>query len=132
MSIAIRCRNPLNIRATPANHWQGSNGSYKGFVVFNSTKFGYRAALMLLRNYIRKGYNTPRKIIERWAPPSENNTDAYVKIVCCSLGCFEDSPIINTAGLCLLCSAMAAVESGTAAPDPEYLYRICNDYRINI
>lgn len=130
MTIAQKCRNPLNIRFNPANRWQGSRGSYKGFVVFNSTKFGYRAALILLRNYIRNGYNTPRKIISRWAPPSENNTDSYVKTVCDAIGCQEDSPIVGTVGMCMLCRAMAVVESGATSATDLYLYDLCNEYRI--
>lgn len=131
-TIAQKCRNPLNIRYNPKNNWVGSRGSFKGFVVFSSTLYGYRAALLLLRNYIRKGYNTVESIVNRWAPPSENNTDAYVKAVCKILSCEPTDQFVGTAGLCMLCSAMAVVESGVTAPDVKYLYDICIKYRITV
>ena len=44
---------------------------------------GYRAAVVLMKNYIRHyGADTPAKIIARWAPPSENNTRYYIAAVC--------------------------------------------------
>lgn len=132
MTLGCRNRNPLNIRWSAKNKWQGQTGQCKGFCVFSSTKFGYRAALMLLRNYVRSGCDSIQAIISRWAPESENNVDAYVKSVCASIGCSPEDKIENDAGLCMLCAAMAHVESAIVAPDPSYLYRICSEYRIHV
>ena len=70
--------NPFNIRWSNANKWEGQSHSYKGFVYFHSIEYGIRAAICLIRNYLRINVNTPRKIIERFAPPSENDTQAYL------------------------------------------------------
>ena len=52
------------------------------FVRFTTMAYGYRAAFCLLRTYrVKYGYNTIRKIIKRWAPPSENNTERYIQNV---------------------------------------------------
>lgn len=78
-----RTNNPLNIRYSPANQWVGQVGNLNGFCVFASEAYGVRAAYRLLYNYIHHhGRNTPRKIIEAWAPPTENNTEAYIEYVC--------------------------------------------------
>ena len=78
----IRNNNPLNIRHGKSR-WQGmrTKQTDKAFVQFTSRLFGYRAAMVLLRNYIGQGRNTIGKIIRRWAPANENNTQAYIDFV---------------------------------------------------
>ena len=73
--------NPLNIRFNPANQWRGQTGSNVGFCVFQSEAYGFRAGYKILTNYIKNGYNTIEKIISRWAPPTENNTEKYIEFV---------------------------------------------------
>jgi hypothetical protein len=49
------------------------------FCQFTSMTYGCRALLKLLRTYVEKrGCTTIRKVVERWAPPSENDTTSYV------------------------------------------------------
>lgn len=79
--LAITNKNPLNIRFSPMNDWRGQIGCRKGFCQFDSFYNGCRAAMVLLCNYIRKGYDTVPEIISRWAPASENNTKAYINTV---------------------------------------------------
>ena len=74
-------RNPLNIRYSNKVKWQGQEGQNKGFVVFNSFSMGYRAAVKILRSYHLRDIRSIRDIIRTWAPPNENNTEAYVKNV---------------------------------------------------
>lgn len=79
----IRNNNPLNIRI--GNTWLGEvpNPTDSDFEQFVSPIYGLRAAFCILRRYIRRyGRNTVRKIVHSWAPSSENNCDAYIKIVC--------------------------------------------------
>lgn len=78
----LRNNNPLNIRK--GNHWIGERVNQKdpAFEEFTTLTYGIRAALKLIRNYIVAGYNTPRKIIARWAPPIENVTDKYIEVAC--------------------------------------------------
>ena len=54
----------------------------KQFVQFKSRVYGYRAAFVLLKNYIGKGKDTIGKIIAKWAPSSDgNNTQSYINYV---------------------------------------------------
>lgn len=77
-----KTKNPLNIRFNPSNAWKGQLSEYKGFCVFVSESYGFRAAYRLLTNYIANGVNTIEAIVSRWAPPTENNTEDYIKFVC--------------------------------------------------
>jgi len=77
----IKNNNPGNIRRVQGQKWQGEiipSPFVPGFSSFVSLEYGYRALLKLLNNYIGKGFNNIEKIITRWAPPSENNTAAYI------------------------------------------------------
>jgi hypothetical protein len=81
MTRGYRNNNPGNIRLT-TKKWIGEiDGTDKDFKTFKSMPYGYRAIFALLREYISKGYDTIEKIINRYAPPSENITSAYVKTV---------------------------------------------------
>jgi hypothetical protein len=66
--------------------------SSKGFVVFATFGFGYRAAVMILRSYAKRGLKTVPQIIETWAPRSENNTVAYIKAVLDNLSERQSEP----------------------------------------
>ena len=81
----IRNNNPLNIIRTGAK-WQGMSKKQndRKFVVFDKMEYGWRAAFILLtRTYYRKYHlNTIRKIVTRWAPPSDGNyTERYIAYV---------------------------------------------------
>lgn len=77
----IRNNNPGNIRSTN-DKWLGKIGQdSRGFVVFDTLPHGYRALYKLLMGYIGKGYNTIDKIINKWAPPTENDTETYINNV---------------------------------------------------
>lgn len=85
----IRNNNPGNIRW--GADWQGLKKDGKlqdpSFCVFKSPVWGIRALAKLLKNYQRLyGLNTPRKIINRYAPPNENQTQAYIQSVAHQLG----------------------------------------------
>ena len=89
--------NPGNIDRNSNTLWQGMAQNQSGdgrFVVFSDAHFGIRALAKVLLSYYRKhGLNTVHKIIDRWAPPSENNTGAYVNHVASVLGVGIDAPI---------------------------------------
>lgn len=89
--------NPLNIRNT-ANTWQGENtpdGST--FETFVSMPYGYRAGMVLLHNYVKGGTDTLRKIISKYAPPSDNNpTDAYIANVSKATGLDPDDRLVES------------------------------------
>ncbi len=91
-----RNRNPGNIEHVPANKWQGladppSDGRFCRFV---SHEHGIRALAALLTTYQdRHGLRTVRRIIDRWAPPGENDTGAYVAVVARRMGVGADDPV---------------------------------------
>ena len=77
-SRGLRNNNPLNIRHS-ADVFQGEiKGEDKSFKTFSSMPYGYRAAFVTLATYLSRGWNTIEKIITRWAPPNENDTDRYI------------------------------------------------------
>lgn len=111
-----RNNNPLNIRFNSANNWRGkvlpnTDGTFEQF---DTMANGYRAALVLIRNYIKAGYDTVSEIISRWAPTNENNTDNYINRVCQTTGYFPYTVVgLNDKEvLCKLAYAMAIVENG--------------------
>jgi hypothetical protein len=80
LSVGERNNNYGNIRATD-EVWEGSNGSKDGFVVFDTPEAGFIALGKTLRTYRKKGFDTVEKILNRYAPPTENPTDAYIENV---------------------------------------------------
>jgi hypothetical protein len=78
----IRNNNPLNIRV--GNNWRGERkpNTDGAFEQFQTMQYGYRAAFKLLKTYMGKyRCHTIRQIIHKWAPPKENDTNAYVRRV---------------------------------------------------
>lgn len=78
----IRNNNPLNIRI--GNTWLGEVPfpTESEFEQFVNILYGLRAAFCILRRYIRRYQsNTIRKIVSRWAPRVENDTDLYCGFV---------------------------------------------------
>ena len=137
LPLGIRNNNPLNIRFSPMNNWKGQTGSNKGFCVFESLEFGYRAALVLLSNYQRKGYDTVAKIVSHWAPASENDTEAYIDYVATSVVDGLMHPIIDAntritdfETLAQICWAMSRFECGKVDSDTYLDMRIAFEYVI--
>lgn len=81
----VRNNNPLDIEAGTA--WQGllplgqmteAQASEPRFCVFQTPVWGFRAALLMLRNYSRlHGLRTIDGLVERLAPDNENPTHQY-------------------------------------------------------
>ena len=75
----IRNNNPLNIRKSrdifPGEVVPGTDKSFKQF---ETAAYGYRAAFVILGSYLNRGLNTIEKIINAWAPASENDTKSYI------------------------------------------------------
>ena len=90
----LRNNNPGNIRRN-SDVFQGEKtSSDKEFKQFKSMAYGYRAIFKILSNYYRNyKLDTIRKMIGRWAPENENDTDAYIKAVSDYAGIPADDPI---------------------------------------
>ena len=110
----LRNNNPLNSRRVAGTNWKGQRAKQtdRSFVQFESIEFGLRAAFVLLRTYSRKyKLNCIRDIITRWAPPSENDTERYIKNVCLWTG-FGGNERLTEAQWPKLVRAMARQECG--------------------
>lgn len=73
----------MNIRLSN-DKWQGKSDKQEdpSFVQFKDPTWGIRAgAVILIGYYDREDLDTISGIISRWAPPSENDTTAYIKDV---------------------------------------------------
>lgn len=123
ISRGLRNNNPLNIRRN-ATRWQGLAAEQKdsAFFCFTAPCWGYRAAFITLRNYKKlHGLDTLAEWIARWAPPVENDTEAYVKFVAQRSGV---SPREKLDGndkqvMCRIVSAMSQMENGVPAVEKD-------------
>ena len=94
MTRGIRNNNPLNLEL--GAQWQGLREEQTDgrFCQFVAPEWGIRAAVKILLTYGKKyGLNTVRKIIFRWAPPSENDTESYIKVVAKGVGVASDDAL---------------------------------------
>ena len=112
-----RNNNPLNIEYSPRNRWRGQVGSDGRFAIFSSREYGYRAAIVILRNYQRRyGLRTLKELIWRWCPPSEqgNDTIKYIGTVSVRGHLPVDEPLDlgNKSVVVRLLEAMTFVECG--------------------
>lgn len=81
------------------------------FCVFESAEYGIRAMAKNLRAYRdRLGLKSVRDYINRWAPPNENNTAAYIQRVCDAVGVGPDDPVDLEPALPALIDAIIRVE----------------------
>lgn len=119
MSRGLRNCNPGNIRR--------SSVRYRGEVVpsrdvefkeFETMAYGYRAMFVLLDTYRRRyGLITIRQMLSRYAPPEENFTESYIRIVSQRTGIDADRRV-NTrlaSDMIPIVRAMSEVENGVAA-----------------
>lgn len=115
----VRNNNPGNIDRSRVP-WLGEDRSSAAlasearFCVFRSPEFGFRAMARTLRTYQYKhGLNTVRQLINRWAPPNENNTDAYVHAVAQAVGVQPDQVLgLGAHAMVPLLRAIAHHEQG--------------------
>lgn len=119
MSRGLRNCNPGNIRR--------SRVRYRGEVIpsrdvefkeFATMAYGYRAMFVLLDTYRRRyGLITIRQMLSRYAPPEENFTESYIRIVSQRTGIDADRRV-NTrlaSDMIPIVRAMSEVENGVAA-----------------
>lgn len=119
---AVRNNNPGNIRV--GINWHGlmdhahmdpPQAAEKEFCVFQTPADGFRAMATIFHTYYKDhAIRTVRAAITRWAPPSENNTAAYVDAVAKYLRCGADDPypFLANAAMMELCHAVSVHEVG--------------------
>lgn len=97
MTLGYELYNPFNIKQTSID-WHGEikPSSNHVFCQFQSDILGLRAGFLLIKNQINEGYNTITKLITHYAPPTENNTSAYIKAVSNQTGIAPDTELSLT------------------------------------
>ncbi|WP_224039751.1 structural protein P5 [Paraburkholderia unamae] len=114
----IRNNNPGNIRHSGAR-WAGQSAQQgdTNFVTFDTPEHGIRALARIVLNYqSHHRLHTIEEIIHRWAPPSENNTNAYAQSVARAMGISRNQRVnleINRHQLFSLVSAIIRHENGS-------------------
>ncbi|CDM12563.1 Phage protein inside capsid D [Cronobacter phage Dev2] len=115
----IRNNNIGNIRVSK-DQWEGATGDDGSFVTFDTPDSGVRALAKNLMSYGRQGYDSIEKIITRWAPPSENDTQSYINSVVAATGipATQSIDLTNPDVLASLSEAIGYHETGSRY-DPE-------------
>lgn len=115
----LRNCNPGNIRITK-DKWQGLREvqTDKSFFQFIEMRWGYRALMRTLQNYRKRhGCMTIADFINRWAPPSENNTGNYISRVCREMQVPNSyvPDVDDKDAMCAFAAAISQVENGVPA-----------------
>ena len=121
VSRGLRNCNPGNIRQSKTRYMgEKPHSTDSAFKQFETLEWGYRAIFMLLHTYRVRGYgDTIAKMISRYAPPVENNTEAYISRVCQQTGIDRDQRLntLNSVQMIPIVSAISAVENGVKADE---------------
>ena len=112
----IRNNNPGNLIFTNIN-WTGKlpkeQNKDRRFEMFITPEYGIRAMIKDLKNDIEKGKNTVPALMTEYAPRFENNTDAYIQMVCKDLKVSATAKLLPTKNtLRLLVHSISRVENG--------------------
>ena len=119
MSRGLRNNNPGNIRRSKV-HYKGEVRPSRDpdFKEFSTMAYGYRAVFVLLDTYrSRYGLTTIRQMLNRYAPPTENFTEGYVRFVADYSGVMSDE-VVDTRSekdMIPIVAAMSKIENGVAA-----------------
>ncbi|MFC7777714.1 structural protein [Pantoea sp. GCM10028869] len=124
----VRNNNPGNIRWR--DKWMGlvpeQQRTDTAFCQFVSPEYGIRAMMIILHHYqIKHGLNTIADIIQRWAPPEENDTQAYINSVVKVTGITAHKPInvTDSSTMSKLVQAIIVHENGYQPYDASVLQR---------
>ena len=105
--------NPLNIRTSAHYNWDGQTGATRGFCNFDGVEKCRRAgAYLLMRSYRRAGAKRLGDVIKRYAPPCENNTNAYISFVCKRTGFQPETELTFVSDFAAVLAAMEIFEQG--------------------
>ena len=119
MSRGLRNCNPGNIRQS-RSRFQGEvcPSRDSAFKQFETMAYGYRAMFVLLDTYHRRyGLTTIRQMISRWAPPTENFTEGYIRFVAERTGISADAQVDSRSerDMVPIVAAMSEIENGAKA-----------------
>lgn len=119
MSRGLKNNNPGNIRLSGTKYLGETIPSTdKAFKQFETMAWGYRALLVVLHTYrVRYGLDSIEKMMNRYAPPTENDTERYISFVSYRSGIARDSKLDT---LCendmkIVAAAISRMENGVEA-----------------
>lgn len=114
----VRLNNPGNVDRTSIC-WQGMSALQDDprFIRFVAPQWGFRCAARILIGHWREGMQSIHELIDDWAPPIENNTNAYVIDVAKRVGIDPDVTIALPQILLPMLKAIAFHEGGCPWPD---------------
>lgn len=119
MSRGLRNCNPGNIRRSRVRYRGEVHPSRDAeFKQFESMAYGYRAMFVLLDTYQRRySLCTIRQMLNRYAPPSENFTEGYIRFVSQRSGILPDETIDSRSqrDMIAIVAAMSEIENGVVA-----------------
>lgn len=119
MSRGLTNCNPGNIRQSKTRYKGERHPSRDSeFKEFESLAYGYRAMFVLLDTYSRRyGLCTIRQMLNRYAPPSENFTEGYIRFVSEKTGIAPDEIVNSRAArdMVPIVAAMSQIENGIPA-----------------
>ena len=112
----LRNNNPGNLRiGKEAFLGEIKPSQDSAFRQFKSMAYGYRALFVNLAGYLGRGLNTIDKIINTWAPATENHTSSYISAVCRNTGIDRNKVLTDSSGdeYIKIAAAISYVENGT-------------------
>lgn len=121
MARGYRNFNPGNIRRSDVVYKGECQSSDYSFKQFTSMAYGFRALFVLLHTYaVRYHLNTLQSMLNRYAPPTENDTTSYVAFVSGRTRIADISTIdtLNAKQMIPIATAIARMENGSE-PDAD-------------
>ena len=119
----IRNKNPGNIKL--GTDWDGlaAEQTDPTFCIFDEAVMGIRALMRILLTYrFTHDKKNIDSIIRRWAPPSENDTEAYIKFVAKRMEIEPMNDIDNSIeGYLPLVKSIIQMENGMQPYDDELI-----------
>ena len=112
----VRTNNPLNLSFANQPNAIGTDGR---FAVFQTPEEGVAASVRQLTLYGQRGLNTVEQIVGRWAPPSENDTPAYIRAVSqrMNVNPNQEIDLSDPNTMSRLVNAMSVQEVGRVIPE---------------
>lgn len=109
----VRNCNPGNVDRTSIR-WQGMSAIQDDprFIRFIAPQWGFRCMARILKGDYAEGFQSVHALIDRWAPPVENNTSSYVTDVAGRLGVGVDDVLTFPDQLPAMLRAIAIHEGG--------------------
>jgi hypothetical protein len=121
----LSLNNPGNIEK--GQNFQGEVPSpHARFAAFSDPEHGIRAMVRIFRSYERRGINTIAGIVSTWAPPNENDTEAYIAHVEQRTGIPRHQPVDiqgDTQSVVAIVAVMTLHENGKQPYDNATLTR---------